>query len=247
MTVNGMPAKKAATQVDSGSAIKVSAPPSGVEYVSRGAHKLLGALKAFEGIVGEDVVEGARCLDAGASTGGFTQVLLEKGAKSVVAVDVGYGQLAWQLRENPRVEVVERTNERHLTSERVGETPTLVVGDMSFISLTKVLPNLVAVAEGATMMLMVKPQFEVGKDKVPPGGVVKNQEDIKEAVQAVADIALDLGLKVWGVAPSPLPGPKGNVEYFLLLSPVDLAGEPLKGEDLKGAIEAAVEAGSQQV
>ncbi len=242
--VKGIPAQKPASQVDAGDSIVVLPPKEGVEYVSRGAHKLLGALDAFEDLLGPQAIEGARCLDAGASTGGFTQVLLENGAASVLAVDVGYGQLAWQLREDPRVEVLERTNIRHLTRDQVGEEPAIVVGDMSFISLTKVLDNLVDVAPNATMMLMVKPQFEVGKGKVPSGGVVRNQEDIRGAVLAVARYAESLGLKVWGVAPSPLPGPAGNVEYFLLLAPPSFSENPVEGDALVDAVERAVEVGS---
>lgn len=244
--VKGIPAQKPASQVDAGDSIVVEPPKDGVEYVSRGAYKLLGALDAFAELLGPAAIDGARCLDAGASTGGFTQVLLENGAASVLAVDVGYGQLAWQLREDPRVEVLERTNIRHLTREEVGEEPAIVVGDMSFISLTKVLDNLVSVAPNATMMLMVKPQFEVGKGKVPPGGVVKNQGDIREAVLGVAHRAQGLGMKVRGVAPSPLPGPAGNVEYFLLLAPPSFSGDAMEGEALATAVARAVEVGSAQ-
>lgn len=246
VTVGGMPADKPARQVDEAAAIEVSEPPEGVEYVSRGAHKLLGAFEAFGDKIWPNLVEGARCLDAGASTGGFTQVLLEKGAGSVVAVDVGYGQLAWRLREDPRVEVLERTNVRHLTKDQVGKEPSLVVGDMSFISLTKVLDNLVEVAPNATMLLMVKPQFEVGKERVPPGGVVKDKDDVRRVVRDVAEHAIGLGLEVRGVAPSPLPGPKGNVEYFLLLTPAEEGHDACRGELLTQAVYDAVEKGSSR-
>jgi 23S rRNA (cytidine1920-2'-O)/16S rRNA (cytidine1409-2'-O)-methyltransferase len=164
-------------------------------------------------------VTGRRCLDAGASTGGFTDVLLRAGAASVVAVDVGYGQLAWGLRSDPRVSVRDRTNVRALTLEHVGGTPVdLVVADLSFISLGVVLPSLVAVAGAAAdLVLMVKPQFEVGRERLGAGGVVRDPVLRAEAVRRIAERAAGLGLGVRGVTASPLPGPSGNVEYFLWL------------------------------
>lgn len=247
--VSGMPATKAASQIDQAVPIEVVKESEEEDYVSRGAHKLLGALDAFAGEF--PPIEGAKCLDAGASTGGFTEVLLRRGAAEVLAVDVGYGQLAWKLRDDPRVTVLERVNIRHLTPEQVGSPPSLVVADLSFISLTLVLPNLVAVAPGATMMLMVKPQFEAGKGKVGSGGVVRDKAVREEAVLKVANAALELGLEVAGVAASPLPGPSGNVEYFLLLRPqqVDEGGEAtlpaLSGDALALAVKQAVELGPQ--
>jgi 23S rRNA (cytidine1920-2'-O)/16S rRNA (cytidine1409-2'-O)-methyltransferase len=154
-------------------------------------------------------------LDAGASTGGFTQVLLERGAQAVAAVDVGYGQLAWSLRSDERVSVLERTNVRHIHSPDLPFAPDVVVADLSFISLRKVLPALVRVAaERAQWILMVKPQFEAGRAKVK-AGVVRDPDVRVEAVASVAQAGRDSGLVVRGVAASPLPGPKGNVEYFL--------------------------------
>lgn len=244
--VSGMPVTKAASQVDQAAPIEIVKPSESDDYVSRGAHKLLGALEAFSGSL--PPIEGSKCLDAGASTGGFTEVLLRRGAAEVIAVDVGYGQLAWKLREDPRVTVIERTNIRHLTAEQVGTSPSLVVADLSFISLTLVLPNLVTVAPNATMMLMVKPQFEAGKGKVGAGGVVRSTEVREQAVMKVATKAIDLGLEVSGVAASPLPGPSGNVEYFLLLKPrssVQCERVGLTADALTAAIECAVAEGPQ--
>jgi 23S rRNA (cytidine1920-2'-O)/16S rRNA (cytidine1409-2'-O)-methyltransferase len=176
-----------------------------------------GALAAF--IPRGLAVEGRRALDAGASTGGFTDVLLRSGAGHVVAVDVGYGQLAWSLQSDARVTVKDRTNVRELTLEQIDGLPVdLVVGDLSFISIGLVLPALVrCTAPGADLVLMVKPQFEVGKDRLGSGGVVRSAELRAEAVRDVARSAAGLGLGVLGVTASPLPGPSGNVEYFLWL------------------------------
>jgi 23S rRNA (cytidine1920-2'-O)/16S rRNA (cytidine1409-2'-O)-methyltransferase len=182
--------------------------------VSRGGHKLAGALAAFTGLT----VAGRRCLDAGASTGGFTDVLLRAGAAQVVAADVGYGQLAWALRTDDRVTVLDRVNVRLLTPEQVAPAPSLVTADLSFISLSLVLPALVAcAAPDADFVLLVKPQFEVGKGKVGAGGVVRDPAMRAEAIRAVAAAGTGLGLGVRGITASPLPGPSGNVEYFLWL------------------------------
>ena len=198
-------------------AIVVSADDNDPEYVSRGGHKLAGALEAFvpQGLV----VKGRRALDAGASTGGFTDVLLRSGAAYVVAVDVGYGQLAWTLQSDERVTVKDRTNVRELTLDAIdGEPVDLVVGDLSFIPLGLVLPALVrCVKQDADLVMMVKPQFEVGKERLGSGGVVRSPQLRAEAVRGVAEKAWELGLGVKGVTASPLPGPSGNVEYFLWL------------------------------
>jgi 23S rRNA (cytidine1920-2'-O)/16S rRNA (cytidine1409-2'-O)-methyltransferase len=231
--VAGQTATKPATGVDAATPLVVAAPP-GPSYVSRGGHKLAGALDAF----GYDPA-GKRALDAGASTGGFTDVLLRRGAAHVVAVDVGYGQLAWSLRSDERVTVIDRTNVRSLSLEVVGEPVGLVVADLSFIPLGLVLPALLACGEpDADLLPMVKPQFEVGKDRLPPGGVVRDPDDRAGAVRRVADQAAELGLGVRGVAASPLPGPSGNVEYFLWLR----AGAPALTDE---QILAAVSAGPQ--
>ncbi|HEY8452866.1 MAG: TlyA family RNA methyltransferase [Micromonosporaceae bacterium] len=212
--VRGVPATKPATQVDPADPVTVTS--TGPGYVSRGGDKLAGALERL-GPTGP-AVAGRRCLDAGASTGGFTDVLLRAGAAEVVAVDVGYGQLAWSLRTDPRVRVLERTNVRDLTPDLIGGKVDLTVADLSFISLRLVLPALVActVPDG-DLLLLVKPQFEVGRDRVGAGGVVRDPALRAEAVLGVAAAAEALGLGVAGVVASPLPGPAGNVEIFLWL------------------------------
>lgn len=237
--VAGRQATKAATQVETSVAIVVT-ENEGPRYVSRGAHKLIGALEALGPAA--PVIAGKRCLDAGASTGGFTQVLLERGAASVLSVDVGYGQLAWSLREDPRVEVLERTNIRYLTPDQVGAPPEVVVADLSFISLELVLPALQKCAPAAEYLVMVKPQFEVGKDQVGRGGVIWDPDLRAEAVARVANFAAELGFTVWAIEPSPLPGPAGNVEYFLALS-AGPGRKPLA--DLAAASRAAVASGPQ--
>ncbi|MGN6130115.1 MAG: TlyA family RNA methyltransferase [Nocardioidaceae bacterium] len=222
--VAGVVATKAATGVTTDVALVVVEDPDRPDYVSRGGHKLAGALAAFEPLGLR--VSGRRCLDAGASTGGFTDVLLRHGATEVVAVDVGYGQLAWSLRQDPRVVVHDRTNIRELTPETVGAPVDLVVGDLSFISLGLVLDALLSVtAPDGDLALMVKPQFEVGKDRVGKGGVVRDLELRAEAVTSVAESAAGHGWGARAVTTSPLPGPSGNVEYFLWLR----RGEPRIG------------------
>jgi 23S rRNA (cytidine1920-2'-O)/16S rRNA (cytidine1409-2'-O)-methyltransferase len=219
VSVAGARAMKPATAVTTDVALVVAADPAipgGEEYVSRGGHKLAGALAAFEprGLV----VTGRRCLDAGASTGGFTDVLLRHGAAQVLAVDVGYGQLAWRLRQDERVVVHDRTNIRDLDLDLVGERVDLVVGDLSFISLTLVLDPLIGVMEqDGDLVVMVKPQFEVGRNRVGKGGVVREPALRAEAVATVANAAADRGWGAQAVTVSPLPGPSGNVEFFLWL------------------------------
>jgi 23S rRNA (cytidine1920-2'-O)/16S rRNA (cytidine1409-2'-O)-methyltransferase len=230
VTVAGQRAAKAATQVIRDAPISI-ADTGEPGYVSRGGHKLAGAL-AFFGPLGLVVADRA-CLDAGASTGGFTDVLLRAGAAHVVAADVGYGQLAWSLRTDPRVTVLDRINVR--TLENVTPVPGLVVADLSFISLTLVLPALVAcAAPDADFVLLVKPQFEVGKGRVGAGGVVRDSADRAEAVRTVAGPAGRLSLGVQGITASPLPGPAGNVEYFLWLR---RGAPPLDDSQLERAIE----------
>lgn len=210
--VNGIPASKSATQVDPETSIKLAKVRE--DFVSRGGHKLAGALDHFSSLV----VSGKRALDAGASTGGFTDVLLKRGVEHVIAVDVGYGQLAWEIRQDSRVTVLDRTNVRHLTRDHIGNPVDLVVADLSFISLTLVIPALKAVTtESADLIVMVKPQFEVGREQLGAGGVVRDSELRKKAVKEVADSALELGLGCVDVVASSLPGPSGNVEYFLWL------------------------------
>jgi 23S rRNA (cytidine1920-2'-O)/16S rRNA (cytidine1409-2'-O)-methyltransferase len=232
VAVGGQVAAKPATQVARDAAVTVAdEADSGPRYVSRGGHKLAGALAVF-GPAGL-VVAGRPCLDAGASTGGFTDVLLRAGAAHVVAADVGYGQLAWSLRTDSRVTVLDRVNVR--TLDRVTPVPELVVADLSFISLTLVLPALVAcAAPDADFVLLVKPQFEVGKGRVGAGGVVRDPADRSAAVRRVTDAAGQLGLGVLGVTASPLPGPAGNVEYFVWLR---RGAPPLDDNQLERAIE----------
>jgi 23S rRNA (cytidine1920-2'-O)/16S rRNA (cytidine1409-2'-O)-methyltransferase len=228
--VAGQQAAKPATQVSTADPITVTAA-AGPQYASRGGQKLAGALAAFGGLR----VAGRRCLDAGASTGGFTDVLLRAGAGHVVAVDVGYGQLAWSLRTDDRVTVLDRVNVRQLRPEQVAPAPDLVTADLSFISLGLVLPALIGCARpDADFVLLVKPQFEVGKDRVGAGGVVRDPELRRGAVAGVAAAARDLGLGVAGVVASPLPGPSGNVEYFLWLR---RDAPPLTEGDLAQAVE----------
>jgi 23S rRNA (cytidine1920-2'-O)/16S rRNA (cytidine1409-2'-O)-methyltransferase len=214
VTVAGMRATKASTGVTTDQPIVVNDHVD--RYASRGGHKLAGALEAFAPLGLR--VNGRRCLDAGASTGGFTDVLLRAGATQVLAVDVGYGQLVWELRNDERVRVLDRTNIRDLTVEMVGGPVDVVTGDLSFISLTLVLPALTAVSDpDADLLLMVKPQFEVGREQLGRGGVVREPELRTAAVVAVATAAGELGWGTAGVVASPLPGPSGNVEYFLWL------------------------------
>lgn len=237
--VQGAIATKAATGVTTDVAIVVAADPDRPDYVSRGGHKLAGALAAFVPL--GLVVEGRRCLDAGASTGGFTDVLLRNGAAQVVAVDVGYGQLAWPIRQDERVVVHDRTNVRELTTELIGGSIDLVVGDLSFISLELVLDALVGVtASDGDLALMVKPQFEVGKERVGKGGVVRDPELRAEAVVAVSDGAARRGWGARAVTVSPLPGPSGNVEFFLWLRH---GAATITAEDIHSTVRAAADLG----
>jgi 23S rRNA (cytidine1920-2'-O)/16S rRNA (cytidine1409-2'-O)-methyltransferase len=202
---------KASLQVPDGRELAVEQSVQD-SYVSRAGHKLAGALDAFPAIA----VAGKRCLDAGASTGGFTEVLLRRGAEQVVAVDVGHGQLVPQLRNDPRVAVHEGLNVRYMSPDDIGGKAALTVADLSFISLTLVvLPLALCTEPGGDLVLMVKPQFEIGKDRLGRTGVVNSERERRMAVEKVANAALDAGLDLSGLAASPLPGQDGNVEYFL--------------------------------
>ena len=182
-------------------------------FVSRGGIKLANALDALE-----IDVTGLKCLDVGASTGGFTDCLLQRGAEHVTAVDVAYGQIDDTMRHHGNVTVIERLNARDLLPSDLDYRADLAVIDVSFISLSKVLEPVVdATSDDARIMAMVKPQFELGRTRVGRGGVVRSAEDRMEAVVGIADFALELGLTLQGVAPTGLPGPKGNLETFLLL------------------------------
>jgi 23S rRNA (cytidine1920-2'-O)/16S rRNA (cytidine1409-2'-O)-methyltransferase len=242
VTVAGVRATKPATAVSTDVALVVVPRAGDPEYVSRGAYKLAGALAAWapRGLA----LHGRRCLDAGASTGGFTQVLLQHGAGEVVAVDVGYGQLAWSLRQDPRVVVLDRTNVRDLTRELVGGAVDVVVADLSFISLRLVLdPLLGVVRPDADVLLMVKPQFEVGKDRVGRGGVVRDPQLRAEAVAAVAEAAAQRGWGARGVTTSQLPGPAGNVEYFVWLrrGPATVTGADVEEEVRRPTVRSPVD------
>jgi 23S rRNA (cytidine1920-2'-O)/16S rRNA (cytidine1409-2'-O)-methyltransferase len=237
--IRGTVARKVAAMIDPADPVVVSGDDPAADYVSRGGHKLAGALAAF----GPDglAVDGRRCLDAGASTGGFTDVLLRSGAREVVAVDVGYGQLAWPLRTNGKVVVLERTNVRTLAPDAIGGPVDLTVADLSFISLRLVLPALTAcTAPGGDLVLMVKPQFEVGRERVGAGGVVRDPALRAEAVLDVAAAAAELGLGVAGVTASPLPGPSGNVEFFVWFR----RGAPAADPDRVRAVVAAGPSGT---
>jgi len=226
VSVNKAVAGKPSTGVTTDADIVVRSDPDDPGYASRGGHKLAGALAAFEpaGLR----VAGRRCLDAGASTGGFTDVLLRAGAGEVVAVDVGYGQLVWTLQNDPRVRVHDRTNVREIDPELIGGSVDLVVGDLSFISLEVVLDALIRVtAPDGDLVLMVKPQFEVGKERLGRGGVVRDPDLRAEAVVSVSDAGARRGWGARAVTTSPLPGPSGNIEYFVWLR----AGDPAVGPD----------------
>jgi 23S rRNA (cytidine1920-2'-O)/16S rRNA (cytidine1409-2'-O)-methyltransferase len=231
VAVGGRAATKPATGVDAGTPVVVRTDPDEPSWVSRGAHKLLGALEAFP-----VPVEGRRALDAGASTGGFTEVLLSRHAAEVVAVDVGYGEFAWSLRTDERVRLHERTNVRTLTPEAIGGPVDLVVADLSFISLRLVLPALTGCArDDADLLPMVKPQFEVGRERLGAGGVVRDRGHRADAVLEVAMSAASLGWGTAGVVASPLPGPAGNVEFFLWLR---RDAPPPEEDDIRRAVEA---------
>ncbi len=223
---DGRRAAKPGQLVDPGLALAVDERP---RYVSRGAHKLLAALDAL----GVEVA--GRCaVDVGASTGGFTHVLLERGAAHVVALDVAYGELDWGLRNDPRVTVLERTNARALRPEDLPYAPDLVVADVSFISLRKVLPAVLGCAAPRfDALVMVKPQFELGRERVGRGGVVRDPAERRAAILEVAEAARALGTTVLGFAPSGLPGPKGNRETFAWLAE---AGRPGGVDDLTAAL-----------
>jgi 23S rRNA (cytidine1920-2'-O)/16S rRNA (cytidine1409-2'-O)-methyltransferase len=239
VSISGQVATKSATAVDPGAPLLVRADTADEKWASRGAHKLIGALDAFTDVV----VDGRRCLDAGASTGGFTDVLLRRGARQVVAVDVGYGQLVWRLQTDARVDIHDRTNVRTLSPEAIGGPVELIVADLSFISLNLVLPALTACAgPGADLLPMVKPQFEVGRERLGSGGVVR---DLGHRADAVAGVVRAAGLLGWGLAAvvaSPLPGPSGNVEFFVHLRQDAPLGEDA-GVRARQLVEVAVEKG----
>lgn len=232
VTVGGNPALKASQIITADMELSLLAGEE-EDFVSRAGHKLAGALAHFSQVS----VEGKRCFDAGASTGGFTDVLLRRGAAQVAAVDVGHGQLVNSLRHDPRVEVYEGLNIRYMNVEDIGGPADLTVCDLSFISLTKVMaPLTLATKEGGELLLMVKPQFEVGKDNLARTGVVSSENERRRAVALVAHSAVANGLVLQGLGTSSLPGQEGNVEYFLLASrPV--SGPAHKIEEMELAVQ----------
>jgi len=204
--VDGVVVSKAGTPVDLEAPIEVVAPDH--PYVSRGALKLAAALDAFE-----ISPEGLDCLDVGASTGGFTDLLLERGAERVVALDVGRGQLDWKLRTDPRVEVMEGINARHLQTVKLPFPVGLATVDVSFISLRLVVPALLThLRPPGWLVCLVKPQFEAGRDQVGKGGIVRDEAIRRATVDATVMALEDLGLERIGVVPSPIRGQKGNLE-----------------------------------
>jgi 23S rRNA (cytidine1920-2'-O)/16S rRNA (cytidine1409-2'-O)-methyltransferase len=231
--VDGHVIDKPGVSVDDTRALHVDAAP---EFVSRGGMKLANALDA----VGVSV-EGVRALDLGASTGGFTDCLLARGAAEVIAVDVGYGQLDWKLRNDPRVHVMERTNARHLTAEALPYIPDFIVSDLAFISTSLVWTSVSpCLGERWRAVLMVKPQFEAGRAHVGSSGVVRDPEVRRAAVASVARTVTELGGTVCGAADSGVPGPKGNREIFLYAS---RGFDEIPTTNIDAQIDAAVAAG----
>jgi len=209
--VNNQPVDKAGFLVSTSDSIVLK--EKDIPYVSRGGLKLAGALQDLE-----VNPEGCICLDVGASTGGFSDCLLQHGAVRVYAVDVGYGQLAWKLRQDPRVVVIERTNIRHMPAELIREPVDLVTIDVSFISLKIVVPAVTAfMGKNARILALIKPQFEVGKNQVGKGGVVRDAKLHKGVIDDLAAFFNARGLTCGRVLPSPILGPKGNREFFILL------------------------------
>lgn len=209
--VNGAIQTKAGTMVDARADIELRGQD--IPYVSRGGLKLEAALAHFD--IDPD---GMTAMDVGSSTGGFTDCLLKKGVRKVYCIDVGYGQMAWSLRNDPRVVLLERTNIRHLEKEKIQDTIDIVTIDVSFISLRMVIPKVIEfIRKGGDILALVKPQFEVGKGEVGKGGVVRDEDKRFSAVLAVKHFAEESGLKASGIFLSPVAGRKGNREYFLHL------------------------------
>lgn len=211
---------KPGTKVDFESQIKIA--EDNYNYVSRGGKKLEGALNAFA-----INPEGMVVIDVGASTGGFTDCIIQRGAKKVYAVDVGYGQLAWKLQKDSRVINLERRNVRYLKREEIGEEVDLILIDTSFISIEKFIPHLLQFLKiGGHIISLIKPQFEVGKGEVEKGGVVRNPMLHQKVIERISKFCKGIGLDILGVVESPLKGPKGNKEFFIYLR----KGETLNGQ-----------------
>lgn len=207
--VNGQKADKPGTSYKSD--VEIDVKKSSINYVSRGGLKLEAALEYFEVDVSHLIA-----LDIGASTGGFTDCLLQKGAKKVYAVDVGYGQLDWKLRNDDRVILMEKVNARHMKAEDVPESIDIIVMDVSFISITKVIPSVVQFLKpGGMLVALIKPQFEVGKGEVGKGGIVRDENKHNEVVENIKNHIQDLDFKIKGVIPSPILGAQGNKEFLI--------------------------------
>jgi 23S rRNA (cytidine1920-2'-O)/16S rRNA (cytidine1409-2'-O)-methyltransferase len=229
VTVRGAPATKSTTLVGMDEAVVVAGPAR--PFVSRGGEKLAAALDAFS-----IDPSGRDCLDAGASTGGFTDCMLQRGARHVVALDVGSGQLAWELRTDPRVTILEKTNVRELDRGLLPYRPSLLTADLSFISLRLAVGPLIKVAEpAADLVLLIKPQFEARRDHVERGGVVRDPDIWRRAIEEVAEGTRAAGAGGTGLIVSPVLGPAGNVEFLLHAR----AGEAAISLDIDGALEAA--------
>ncbi len=211
VAVDGKRADKPGVQVGVGARLQLQ--EEDLRYVSRGGEKMEGALKAFE-----IDPRGMVVIDVGASTGGFTDCILQKGAEKVYAVDVGYGQLAWRLQKDPRVVNLERRNIRYLSREEVKEKIDLILIDTSFISIEKFLPHLLGfLKKGGAILGLIKPQFEVGRGEVGKGGVVRDEALHNKVIDRISRFSQGLGLRIMGVTQSPLLGPKGNKEFFIYM------------------------------
>ena len=209
--VDGNKEDKAGTKVDVNANIELRGKV--MPYVSRGGYKLEKAMEVFP-----VTIEGKICMDIGSSTGGFTDCMLQNGASKVYAIDVGYGQLAWKLRNDERVVCMEKTNVRYITEEQVPDKPQFASVDVSFISLTKVIPPALNVmSDDAQLVCLIKPQFEAGREKVGKKGVVRDKKVHEEVILKIIDFAFEIGLNVIGIDFSPIKGPEGNIEYLIML------------------------------
>ena len=209
--VDGNKEDKAGTKVDVNANIELRGKV--MPYVSRGGYKLEKAMEVFP-----VTIEGKICMDIGSSTGGFTDCMLQNGASKVYSIDVGYGQLAWKLRNDERVVCMEKTNVRYITEEQVSDKPQFASVDVSFISLTKVIPPALNVmSDDAQFVCLIKPQFEAGREKVGKKGVVRDKKVHEEVILKIIDFAFEIGLNVIGIDFSPIKGPEGNIEYLIML------------------------------
>lgn len=234
--VNGQKTDKAGALADDDDRVELRA--KALKYVSRGGLKLEKALDVFS-----ISLSGKTALDIGASTGGFTDCMLQNGAKRVACIDVGYGQLAWQLRNDPRVVCMERRNIRHVTAADIPFAAEFAAADVSFISLRLVLPVIYSLlSENGSAVCLIKPQFEAGRDKVGKNGVVRERETHIDVILEIYHFALALGFSVGGLTFSPITGPKGNIEYLIYLEKAANKNAPAEAEDekIKSAVKAAV-------